>query len=511
MKFTLGRKLFLYTVATLILVLLATFFVLERTQAGQWESYLRGQSIAFARLATPEVLKLFRGDITTPLQVDFGAISDFLGLNRDLVRFSLVATDGRELYISPLFPGYAGIPIPETIGAVPAERLEQEQTTVEVLKLADGRRLLDLVTPALGREGTQILSVRYLISYNSVDRRLDAMRRRFLAVAAGSVLLSILLAAAMSRRLNRPIQQLTAGVRAIGQGDLQTQIRVAGRDEISTLGRAFNEMAENLSQHRRALTEKNLALTRANLELREIQEQLLRSERLAAIGQLAAGVSHEIDNPVGIILGHAELLLEDLPPDDSRREDVRAIIDECRRCRRITGGLLGLARSAPGEKVLVDLPGLVDSVFASLRPQKLFRGVALRLRAEPQLPPVWGDTDHLRQVLVNLLLNGAQAMQGEGAVLIRLSVEGEEVVVRVQDTGPGVPEAMREKIFEPFVTTKGREEGTGLGLSLCRKLIEDHGGRLELEASEKGACFRLLLPAARGEKSFDKTDGVSLG
>jgi len=500
MKLTLGRKLFLYTAATLIAVLFVTFLVLERTQARQWEGYLQEQSVAFARFATPEVLKLFRGEFAAPADVKLGALADFLGLNRDLVRIEIVSGSGRSLYRSPLFHGYENLRIPEELEQVDVQRLAQPGTSSRVLYLAGGRRLLDLLSPAYGPTGTLVLSIRYLISYDSVDQRLEEMRGRFLMVAVFTTLLSIVLAAVLVRKVSRPLLSLTDGVRAIGQGELETRLQIGGHDEIAALGNAFNEMVDSLARHRQALTEKNDALQAANAELKQVQDQLLRSERLAAIGQLAAGVSHEIDNPVGIILGYAELLLEDLAGDDPRRDDVLAIIDECRRCRRITGGLLGLARTAPEERIEVDLPGLVDNVFVSLRPQKLFRGIRLQLQADTELPTIPGDIDRLRQVLVNLLLNAGQALDGQGNIVVSLFAREQEVCLRVADDGPGVPEELRERIFEPFVSSKPKEQGTGLGLPLCRKLVEDHGGRLDLEESASGASFLLVLPRAEAGK-----------
>jgi signal transduction histidine kinase len=223
-------------------------------------------------------------------------------------------------------------------------------------------------------------------------------------------------------------------------------------------------------------------------------------------------VSHEIDNPVGIILGYAELLYEDLPEGDPRREDVRAIIEECKRCKRITGGLLGFARTASGPVAAIDLAALAEQTLASLRPQKLFREVELRLQAASPLPQLVGDADQLRQVLVNLLLNAAQAMAGRGRLTVTLRREGEQAVLEVADSGPGVPPELRERIFEPFFSTKRSGEGTGLGLAICRKLVEDHGGRLTVaEGAAGGARFRIELPLRAAENSFDNGPADSLG
>ncbi len=508
-RLSLVQKLFLYTSGTLVVLLLATLAFLERNQARQWDDYLQAQSIAFARFATPELLKLFRGTFPPPHLDELGQLNEFLGINRDLVEFELISPGGRLLYRSPRFTAFADLDLSSLDDG--KEEVPGPAVSARTRLLPGGHRLLDLVTPAFGPTGAQVLAVRYLISYDSVDARLAGVRWYFLRVGLGAVFGSLVLAALVARRVTRPLLELTAAAHAVARGELQTRLPVRSGDEIGVLAGAFNRMGESLAASRGELTEKNAALLRANEELRQMQEHLLRSERLAAIGQLAAGVSHEIDNPVGIILGYAELLYEDLAEGDPRRDDVRAIIEECKRCKRITGGLLGFARSASGPVAALALKPLVEQTLESLRPQKLFREVELRLLA-PQAPQLVGDADQLRQVLVNLLLNAAQAMGGRGTVTVTLRREEDRVLLEVADTGPGVPPELRERIFEPFFSTKRSGEGTGLGLAVCRKLVEEHGGRLTLvETTAGGASFRIELPLAPPEKSFDNPSADSLG
>lgn len=509
---TLGRKFFLYTGGTLAVVLLTAFLILEHQQARQWEDHLRTQSNSFARLATPELLKLFRGDFPPRETAVLRDVYDFLSFNRDLVRFEIYGLGGRQLFQSPLFPDFLDLPLTDAAIPLDRERLQVPRPTLQTLTLPDGQRLLDLVEPAFGPTGAQVLSIRYLISFDSVDRRLIEVRQQFWLIGGIALLCSLVLTALAARRLTRPIQALTSGARAIARGELATRIGASGRDELAALAGAFNEMAASLADNQEELTAKHAALLRANTELQKIQEHLIRAERLAAVGQLAAGVSHEIDNPVGIILGYAELLLEDLAPEDPRREDLQAIIAECQRCRRITGSLLGLARSTPVQHEPLDLADLVRETLTSLQPQKLFRDIECRLTVAGGLPSLVGDADRLRQVLVNLLVNGAQALGGKGKIEVTLERQGAVLVLRICDDGPGIGVELRERIFEPFFSTKPSGEGTGLGLPVCRKLVEEHGGSLTLEqAAGSGACFRMQLPLASAEKSFDKGYGDSLG
>jgi len=511
MKLTLGKKLFVYTSGTLSVLLLVTFLLLEKSQSRYWENYFKSQAVSFVRFATPELLKVFRGSF--PQQEGFNEpLQEILERNSDLVSFSIYSPGGKLLFDSPTAPGFQG-KIPSDLGMkyLP-DRLKTQEINVKTWLLPAGGRILDLLSPAFGPTGEQILAFRYLVSYDSIDSRLQEVRLQFLKIAVVTFLSSLVLVAFVARRLTLPIKQLTDGVRAVGREELQTRIGIRSTDEIGALATAFNEMAENLAANRSELTEKNRALVEANSELHQMQEQLVRAERLATIGQLAAGVSHEIDNPVGIILGYAELLLEDFDKKDPRRDDVIAIIEECKRCKRITGGLLGLARSTSGSRDRIAATLLAQEVITSLHPQKLFKGIHLDLRLPGKEIEIRGDGDQIRQVLVNILLNAGQAMNGKGRITIDIHQEGQKGVFIITDTGPGIPPELRERIFEPFYSTKSRGEGTGLGLSVCQNLVEEHGGKISAEpAPGGGALFRIELPLAEGENSFDNNHLDSLG
>ena len=495
MRASLGKKLLLYTGGIVAFLLAVTFMLLERSQTQAWEDYLFNQSLSFARLATPELLKRFRGSFPPDEPADIADMHEFLALNRDLVQFSVVSATGRRLYLSSVFEDFPGLDLHVLDSEDLTKRLAAERATMLTHKLADGRRLLDLIEPAFGPTGQQLVSVRYLISYDSIDARMRETRRQFLLIAMAALLGCLIMVSLIARRITRPIASLTNGARSLARGKLETRIAVESSDELGTLAQAFNDMAENLAVNRSELTRKNEALTAAGEHTKSMQEQLLRSERLAAIGQLAASVSHEIDNPVGIILGNAELLLEDLKPDDPLREDVAAIIEECRRCKRITGGLLGFARSPEGRLDRVELNQLVEETTASLQPQKLFKDLDLTINSCAEDLCVTGDADQLRQVLINILLNAAQALQGSGYIEISLAKQSDLGLIYVDDNGAGIPEADREKVFQPFFSTKAHDEGTGLGLPLCRKLVEAQGGEIyACHAPLGGARLAVSLP-----------------
>ncbi|SDL39777.1 His Kinase A (phospho-acceptor) domain-containing protein [Geoalkalibacter ferrihydriticus] len=509
---TIGKKLFFLTAALQVLVLAATLGFLERSQARQWEEHLHTQSLAFARLATPELLRFFRGTFPPSQQPPPRELRELLSFNQDLMQFSLYAPSGRLLYASPLLGEAAVVAVGDLLEADPGSlRVQQPQTSLERRQLG-GEHFLDLIHPAFGPTGEHVLSVRYLISSAGIRELQAATRADYLRIALIAALTSLVLAALMARWVSRPVRQLTSGARALARGETPQHLHLRGRDEIGALARAFNDMASSLAAKHGELLEKNTALAAANQDLRQMQDSLVRAEKLAAIGQLAAGVSHEIDNPVGIILGYAELLRDEFPDGDARREDVETIIRECQRCRRITGGLLGFARQQPTHCEPLDLNTLAADILRSLQVQKLFRDIRWVTSFAPAPVIVAGDSDKLRQVLINLLLNAGQALNGHGEICLEIRRVDGCAEILVADSGPGIAEADLEKVFEPFYSTKERGQGTGLGLAVCRKLVDEHGGRVSAaRRANGGAQFRVLLPLAQEEKCFDISPDNSLG
>lgn len=235
---------------------------------------------------------------------------------------------------------------------------------------------------------------------------------------------------------------------------------------------------------------------------RNIQARILQSEKLAAIGQLAAGVMHEINNPLATISACVAALegrLDEAGPalQPALREYLEIVEKEVQRCTRIVDQLLDFSRPKGTAKVPVAVNVLVDDTLFLLKHHKRFRRVAVTRELAPGLPPVSGNAEQLIQVLMALLLNAADAVEHGGTLTVRTAPgpRPDEVVVAVEDTGPGIPPAELSKIFEPFYTTKPQGRGTGLGLSICYGIIEDHRGRIEVESQVgRGSSFQVFLP-----------------
>ncbi|HEY6109524.1 MAG TPA: ATP-binding protein [Gemmatimonadales bacterium] len=242
-------------------------------------------------------------------------------------------------------------------------------------------------------------------------------------------------------------------------------------------------------------------------EWRRAQQRLAQSEKLAAVGQLAAGVMHEINNPLATILACAEALsrrAEDLPGTARAGfEEYLKIIDtEVQRCRRIVDGLLDLSRPKTGEKRRVDVNNLVEQTLFLLKHHDRFKHISVRRQFALGLPPVVVDPERFIQGFMSLMLNAMDAMNSRGVLTVRSSRfagrGGGEVLVEFIDTGTGIRQEELSKIFEPFYTTKPQGRGTGLGLSICYGIVADHGGRIEVESQVGvGSNFKVYLPAAQ--------------
>ena len=238
-------------------------------------------------------------------------------------------------------------------------------------------------------------------------------------------------------------------------------------------------------------------------EWREVQARILQSEKLAALGQLAAGIMHEINNPLATIAACVAAgegrLSEVQGPGTASLQEYLAIIDkEVQRCTNIVDGLLDFSRPKAREKAPADLNDVVDEALGLLRHHKRFKQIALQREIEPDLPPVVVNREQIIQVLMALTINSIDAMEAGGRLTIRTMTgrrRMDEVIVEVEDTGPGIPGAMQSKIFEPFFTTKAPGRGTGLGLSICYGIVEEHRGRIEVDSQlGRGATFRVHLP-----------------
>ncbi len=309
----------------------------------------------------------------------------------------------------------------------------------------------------------------------------------FLGIALLAMGLISIVAMTVAHQISRPIRAMADAAKKITEGDYSQKVEVSSDDEIGFLANNFNKMVAELVRAHQELKEWAETLERKveqrTTELRAMQAHLIQSEKLAGVGKLAAGVAHEINNPLTCVLTNSSLLLADLPPDDLRREDLQTIVDETLRCRKIVKGLLDFARQTKPQKQNLDLNKVVEDVLSLVKNQASFQNITIRTEMDPTLPPVLADADQMRQVVLNIILNAADAMPQSGVLRIRSYFESssKQVILRISDTGPGIPVEIQDKLFEPFFTTK--KTGTGLGLAIAYGIMERHKGALKVESS----------------------------
>ncbi|MBS3763063.1 MAG: PAS domain S-box protein [Planctomycetes bacterium] len=242
-----------------------------------------------------------------------------------------------------------------------------------------------------------------------------------------------------------------------------------------------------------AAREKARELEEANENLKRLQDELVQAAKMSSLGRLAAGVAHELNNPLGGIMLYSDLLLEDIPKGDTRRPTVEKIADQTSRCRSIVQDLLEFSRPAQAASRPVDINSLLEEAVNILEGQQVFHNVSSHWKLAEEIPSLTGDPDRLRQAFLNIVLNAVEAMEGKGELYLRTSVKDGKVTIEIQDSGCGLTEEQQEHLFEPFYTTK--ETGTGLGLPVTYGIIERHGGEIEAESEKgQGATFRISLP-----------------
>jgi len=326
----------------------------------------------------------------------------------------------------------------------------------------------------------------------------------FLGIAAIGILLIIFFSVLLAKRIANPLRKLEGISRKIADGDYNHEFKAKGPIEIEHLASSLNTMAKQLEAEKRELedwanTLEKKVEERAE-EMKKIHSQLFRSEKLASLGKLAAGVAHEINNPLTGILTNSSLLLEDLDKDDPHREDVEVMVKETIRCREIVKRLLDFARQTKPQKRLASINTLIENIILLVRNQASFRNITIDKELGENIPEVLADPDQIQQVFVNIILNAAEAMARGGRLAIQSKVSADRriIIVSFADTGPGIPESARERIFDPFYTTK--EHGTGLGLSISYGIIEQHGGTIGVESVVgKGSTFTIQLPIVTDE------------
>jgi signal transduction histidine kinase len=285
-----------------------------------------------------------------------------------------------------------------------------------------------------------------------------------------------------------PIRALEKLTQKIARDDFPEQIEVAGQDELSSLEASFVFMEDKL---KRAMT----SLEAAVYKLQEKQARLVEAEKLASMGKMAAGIAHEINNPLTSVLTFSNLMLEQCPPDDPRHDKLALMVRETNRARTIVRQLLNFGREIVINPVNLNVNQPVKEITDSLIAQEAFEGMELELKLGEKLPLVHADPAQIGQVIMNMLLNAIHAVTPPGRIVVSTQKDGRNVDIVFSDTGAGIPEENIHKIFDPFFTTKDASKGSGLGLAVSYGIVKKHGGEILVTSSVgKGTTFTVRLP-----------------
>jgi signal transduction histidine kinase len=309
--------------------------------------------------------------------------------------------------------------------------------------------------------------------------------RRTILLGLAILFVGILASYFVGRRITAPLRHLQEAAQRVGEGELGTQVAVEGGGETAALAAAFNRMSAELADREARLS--------------DAHTQIARADKLSAVGELAASIAHEVKNPVTAVVGYAQLGRETKAIEEAH-ELFGLVEKQGWRAGEVLQSLLEFTRREPTRPEPVEPAELVNDTLRLLRHPLKLRGVTLEAELAERLPTILVHAGELQQVLVNLLMNGADAMDGRPTRVLTVlaSTEDERVLLRVRDTGSGIPLDLREKIFQPFFTTKKGREGTGLGLSVSQRIVKDLGGEIRVTSTVgEGSTFTVILPIAR--------------
>ena len=432
----------------------------------------------------------------------------------DLVRTAetkLQSCGGASCHTSSLTPAHMAMRLAPAI-----EQLKRDGRMVFEAGARDGAARIEAVRRTIANVRVTVEPMLRMVSQRGIQLEQEAglvQRRAWVMTVSltGAIALAGVVAAMLiAGRIARPLHDLLQGIRRVMAGDWSYRVRAPRGGEIGELGSAFNALIHEVQERRVELEEHNRTLEERvgerTAELRQKEQALVQSEKLASLGLLAAGVAHELNNPLTSIVMNANLMMEEVGEDGPLYRELRKIDADAGRCRRIVEDLRAFAHVRQVERVPTGVGTVIEQALSSAA-HVLGRGdVAVHCDLAPDLPKVPCDPARMVQVLINLLINAVQAIDGAGRVVIRARRDGHWFRLEVEDDGAGIPAAHRLRIFDPFFTTK--PDGTGLGLSISHGVVSEHGGRIEVESRTRddagpdgrtGTIVRILMPIEEAE------------
>jgi len=505
MRLGVRQKLVLLSVAVLVAVSFGFTALNFQLSRGWIEEDLKERAIAFAREIAATIGDRREFESTELLE---GQIRQILTIRQNVTQLDVLAfrADGTRV---------AAASRPDRRLPFTRADVEQARQGRVTSRLVEGGadRFWEVMAPiTLG--GVVEGAVAAKFSLERADRLGSRMRGwTLLLTAASVVVMAVLMSLAVYQVVDRPIRTFLEAISALRGGATQARVHLESTDEFGTLARQFNEMMARIGQFSdelqtrvkeatAELDQRYQEVQRLNRLLFDMQRRLGHAERLAVSGRIMAEVAHEVGTPLHSVAGHLELLREELSrqlltPEVRRR--LAVVETQLARVAGIITQLLDLTRRPPGEPDRVDLGQLVRGTAELVGPSMVAAGVTLHVTTEPGLPGVRGYGTQLQQVILNLLTNAMDATPPGGDVEIGTFTPGDpkQVVLEVRDTGGGIPAAIRDRIFEPFFSTKEAGRGAGLGLFISAQIVREHGGTIDVSGDgARGTVFRVVVPAA---------------
>ncbi|MFB3920987.1 MAG: PAS domain-containing sensor histidine kinase [Terriglobia bacterium] len=373
---------------------------------------------------------------------------------------------GNEVVVSTLSPGQQ-----TALARVAPDLTAPADSQPVIIQL--GRERFLAASVAVPPAGTPAVGLTVLESYDQATAFLASLNRLLLGVGIAAVLLGSIFIFFISRTFTRPLEELVSGVRALEKGDFDYPLHPRGGDEAAELTRAFDRMRHSLKRS---------------------QEELLHAERLATIGRMASSISHDLRHPLTAILAYAEFLSEGRLDEAQRKDLYDEIRGAVNQMTDLIASLLEFSRARDAlQMVYGNVENTLKNAIQIVQAQPDFRRVNVTLKCEGSTEG-WFDPKKLQRVLQNLLLNACEAVSPDtGKIEVQTRQTSHGLEIRVLDNGPGIPEPIRDNLFRPFVSY-GKTHGTGLGLAVVQKIVQDHGGRVRVESSSEGTSFELTLP-----------------
>ncbi|GAB4440834.1 MAG: hypothetical protein OHK0040_12240 [bacterium] len=442
------------------------------------------------KLLNPQIMRTV-GRVTgkSDINTDFAKaeIGELLKEKEGVLDISIMDKEGR------VFFSYKGTSLPKP-------DFEKYKTTDGIYYkeiVYENKRCLDFI---LSQQtlGLSNFYIRYIMYFPAIERQMSNINHLLIILALISSLIALFFSYYYAKRITGPLAILEEKAKAIQRGDMEQEIPVL-EDEIGELAEALRTMLLEIKKKQNELQLQNERLNESINEVLFLQNQMLNYEKFAALGKISAGMSHEIDNPLGIIIGHAEYLKGELPENSEYHEDIETIIREATRIKGIMRSLLSFAKPKENKIKEINLKEFSKHVLDNFSFQKIFRNIKLNFDADDFT--VYADEDKLHQVLVNVILNAIQAMPKGGEITVTLKKSSDFGVISVADTGVGIPEELQNKVFDLFFSTK--RDGTGLGLAVTKSFMEEMGGKIELRSKTgEGTTVYLYLPLknSMGEK-----------